>query len=72
MNRSKNVLLVLLLLVTSIGSHAQNDSATQVTGFMRDHGRINVVVAVMLTILVGIVLYLVRIDKKLSKLEKEG
>lgn len=71
MNRSKNLLLVLFLLVTSIGTHAQNDTAN-VTGFMRDNGRINVVVAVMLTILVGIVLYLVRIDKKLSKLEKEG
>ena len=71
MNRSKNLLPVLLLLVTSIGSHAQNDTA-KVTDFMRDNGRINVVVAVMLTILVGIVLYLVRIDKKLRKLEKEG
>lgn len=38
---------------------------------MRSNGRIYVVVAVMLTILIGLVLYVVRIDRKLSKLEKE-
>ena len=38
---------------------------------MRSSGRIYVVVAVMLTILTGLVLYLVRLDKKISKLEKE-
>jgi hypothetical protein len=38
---------------------------------MRSNGRIYVVVAVMLTILTGLVLYLVRLDKKISKLEKE-
>lgn len=37
---------------------------------MRDNGKIYVVVAVMLTILAGLILYLVRIDRKISKLEK--
>ncbi len=39
---------------------------------MRSNGRIWVVIAVMLTILIGLVLYLVRLDRKISKLEKES
>jgi hypothetical protein len=38
---------------------------------MRSDGRIYVVIAVMLTILLGIALYLFRIDRKLSRLEKQ-
>ena len=37
---------------------------------MNDNGKIYVVIAVMLTILAGLVLYLVRLDRKISKLEK--
>ncbi len=37
---------------------------------MRSNGRIYVVVAVMLTILIGLILYIVRLDKKISKWEK--
>ena len=39
---------------------------------MRENGKIYVVVAVILTIFAGIILYLVRIDKKISKLEKNN
>jgi len=39
---------------------------------MRSNGRIYVVVAVMLTILAGLILYVVRLDKKITKLEKEN
>lgn len=38
---------------------------------MRSNGRIYVVVAVMVTILAGLILYLVRLDRKIGKLEKE-
>ena len=37
---------------------------------MRENGKIYVVIAVMLTILAGLVLYLIRLDRKISKLEK--
>jgi hypothetical protein len=39
---------------------------------MRSEGRIYVVVAVMLTILAGLILYMIRVDRKLSRLEKTG
>jgi hypothetical protein len=38
---------------------------------MRDNGKIYVVVAVMVTILLGLILYLARLDRKIGKLEKE-
>ena len=38
---------------------------------MRSNGKIYVVVAVMLTLLVGLFLYLIRIDRKISRLEKK-
>jgi hypothetical protein len=39
---------------------------------MRDNGKIYVVVAVIVTIFAGIILYLVRLDRKISKLEKNN
>ncbi len=37
---------------------------------MRSNGRIYVVIAVMLTILAGLIIYVVRLDRKIKKLEK--
>ncbi len=39
---------------------------------MRSDGRIYVVIAVMLTILFGITIYLYRLDRKISRLEKKS
>jgi hypothetical protein len=39
---------------------------------MRTNGRIYVVIAVMLTILLGISLYLFRLDRKISRMEKRA
>ncbi len=63
-----SVLLVMLLTIC-----AQAQEAVSKSGFgetMRSSGRIYVVIAVMLTILAGLVLYLVRLDRKISKIEK--
>ncbi len=40
-------------------------------GMMTSNGKIGVVMVVCLTILVGLILYLVRLDRKISKLEKK-
>jgi hypothetical protein len=42
----------------------------EIDDVMTSNGKIYVVIAVMLTILAGLVLYLVRLDRKISKLEK--
>ena len=41
-------------------------------GFMRSNGKIYVVVAIVLTILAGLLLYVAWLDKKISKMENEA
>ncbi len=72
MQKIKTILSLLVLLLATMAVQAQEGAAK--TGFgetMRSNGRIYVVIAVILTILLGLVLYLVRLDKKMSKMEKE-
>jgi hypothetical protein len=38
---------------------------------MRSNGKIYVVVAILLTILFGLIIYLVMLDRKISKVEKQ-
>lgn len=46
------------------------EGSAEMADTMRSNGKIYVVVAVILTIFIGIIIYLVRIDRKISKLEK--
>lgn len=43
----------------------------QMADTMRSNGKIYVVVAVIITIFAGIIIYLIRLDRKLTKLEKK-
>ena len=72
MNNSKKITLLLLTTMISFTSFAQGTEKATMADQMRSNGRIYVVVAVMLTILIGLLLYIIRIDKKISKLEKEN
>jgi CcmD family protein len=65
----KKILFATILLSASLVIFAQNKNV-EMADTMRSNGKIYVVVAVILTIFAGIVLYLVRLDRKLSKLEK--
>jgi CcmD family protein len=48
------------------------DEEKKYTAFdMRNNGKIYVVVAVIVIILTGLIAYLVRLDRKITKLEKE-
>ena len=67
----KKSLLCVCLLFVSVFVFAQNNDVEMADG-MRSNGKIYVVVAVALTILVGIFLYLIRLDRKITKLEKES
>lgn len=62
----------ILLLLINLLTHAQ-DTATNASmaDAMRSNGKIYVVIAVILTIFAGIIIYLIRLDRKMSKLEKE-
>ena len=50
---------------------AQGVTPSGIGETMRSSGRIYVVVTVMVVILLGIVFYLIRLDRKISRLEKE-
>lgn len=65
----KKMILMLTLLITTITSFSQEK--VEMADTMRSNGRIYVVVAVALTILIGLVLYVIRLDRKIAKLEKE-
>ncbi len=69
------------LLFTAIGSltwltnQAQQDSTEvkrpEMADAMRSNGKIFVVIAVVVIILLGLILYVARLDRKIGKLEKE-
>jgi hypothetical protein len=68
------ILALVGLLINAI-AFAQTDSVTTTAAgngdFMRSNNKIFVVMAVCITILVALILYLIRIDMKVTKLEKE-
>ena len=72
MQLKKIVTLFLFLLPVIITKAQDGTKKVEMADLMRSNGRIYVVVAVMLTILIGLVLYVVRLDRKISKLEKEN
>ena len=63
----KKIISFLILSFCSLAIRAQD---VEMADIMKSNGKIYVVIAVMLTILAGIILYLVRLDRKISKLEK--
>ena len=62
--------LIIVLLASTI-TYAQDSTATSMNSVMRSNSKIYVVMAVCLTILIGLILYLIRIDRKVSKTEKQ-
>jgi tRNA(Phe) wybutosine-synthesizing methylase Tyw3 len=70
MKEVKKILSLLYMLSISTISIAQ-DTKSGMADLMRSNGRIYVVVAVILTIFAGLILYVIRIDRKLSRLEKD-
>lgn len=69
----KNKFFLLIATLCFLSSKAQDLTAANTTmaDGMRSNGKIYVVVAVVTTILVGLIAYVIRVDKKVTKLEKE-
>lgn len=67
--RLKQLFLAITGLFITFIAQAQDVKKVEMADMMRSNGRIYVVVAVMLTILAGLILYIVRLDRKISKLE---
>ena len=67
---SRLVLLFAGLFLSSM-AFAQNEPVAMADA-MRSNGKIYVVVAVCLTIVLGLFIYVFSVDRKVSKLEKNG
>jgi len=63
----KKLIAILTLIFLTFLANAQD---VKMADMMKENGKIYVVIAVMLTILAGLVLYLIRLDRKISRLEK--
>lgn len=70
MQTIKSFFIVVVSILTSVTLLAQ-DSAAQPENMFTSNGKLGVVVAVLVTILAGIIFYLVSLDKKISQLEKK-
>ena len=70
----KIIALCICLLGFSLNLLAQSNvsqSGVEMADGLRTSGKIYVVVAVLLTILIGLFVYLMKLDGKLGKIEKE-
>lgn len=62
----KSILFLSLMMIALISKAQDVEMADQ----LRGEGKIYVVIGVILIILTGLFIYLIRLDRKLSKLEK--
>ena len=71
LNIKKTLLIAFTCLIT-LASLAQTavPETNNESGFMRSEGKIYVVMIVVITILFGLILFMLRLDRKLRKLEK--
>ncbi|HLF46102.1 MAG TPA: hypothetical protein VI548_06735 [Chitinophagaceae bacterium] len=63
----KKIFNLLIFIFFSLAVYAQD---AEMADTMRNNGKIFVVIAVMLTILIGLIFYLIRLDRKITNLEK--
>jgi beta-lactamase regulating signal transducer with metallopeptidase domain len=67
----KSSLLALLLLSQQVMAQQPVTNGVEMADRLRADGKIWVVVAVIATVFAGIVVYLIRLDRQIGKLEKE-
>ena len=72
LRKTFSLLALCLLTLYTVAQDATAAQEIEMADTMRANGKIYVVVAVLAAIFVGIVVYLVMLDRKISKLEKEG
>lgn len=70
MDRLKKIAAMMALCILSISVNAQETAGE--TDFMYGDGKIWVVVAVVVTIVVGLFLYLLNLDRKIGKMERRS
>ena len=70
---NKKIALLVLAFVINLSAHSQGSKAVTKTvdnGVMASQGKIYVVMAIVMTILAGLIVYVWRLDRKMTRLEK--
>ena len=67
----KKIFLLIMIACNATIVLAQDSKPVEMADTMRSNGKIYIVVAVCLTILVGLFIYVFSIDKKITALEKQ-
>jgi CcmD family protein len=71
MNKIRKITgIVLFVLLTTIAHTQENVANPGNADLMRSNGKLYVVVAVVITILVGLFFYVFNLDRKISRMEK--
>lgn len=72
MTRLKKIVSIFISVIFSLKALAQNqaENSVEMADLLHQNGKIYLVVLVLLTIFAGVLLMLIRIERKLSKLEK--
>ena len=65
-------IVVFSFIVLLIRAQENIKQKTEMADLMRSNGKIYVVIAVIITILAGLIIYLRRVDRKIGRLEKEA
>lgn len=69
---SQQINYTFVILTTTMQILLQSGRIVEMADALRDNGKIYVVLAVVLTILIGLLAYLFRLDRKISKLEQRN
>ena len=69
MNKLTRIISAMLLAITVLAAQAQT-AVAEPEDFMHSNGKMYVVVAVVVTILLGLFFYVYSLDRKISKMEK--
>lgn len=65
------ILFSIMLSAICAFAYAQDSTAANINSVMRSNNKIFVVMSVCITILVGLLLYIIRIDRKITGIEKQ-
>jgi divalent metal cation (Fe/Co/Zn/Cd) transporter len=72
MNKLKRIGVVLTMAMIQVFAYAQNSLIQDNNDVMKSNGKIYVVMAVVIVIVTGLLLYLVNLDRKIRIMEKES
>lgn len=67
----KTKLILFLAFIFSFINKSIGQSDNPIVQTFHESGKINVVLAIVLIIFIGIIIYLIRLERKISKIEKE-